>query len=270
MKTISLVTILFFISGVIFTSCEKPIYVKANFQKKCIQFHLSALTKVTDTKFEPGDKIGIYVVHQSTGYFYGDNKCYQIDNTGNLQPFSESDKISLSPTENYDVYAYYPYSKYTYNPRQFTLPNYYNQTLSEEYKGNDIMFSKTPNIAGDSPFVTLDFKRKFALVEVQINNANIKNVTLYNMKYKSIANLFTGEITTEERTSLYSMHLFSQTANQSIFRAIVPVQTMQSSPTMRFMVVFTDNHYSMHSLKTTVLLEAGKKSVFTLTTPVLK
>lgn len=196
----------------------------------------TSLTRATDTGFNTGDEIGIFVVQRSnsgqTGTLkrsgnFAHNKRYRIDSNGQLRAYSEADKIYFQPKELYDIYAYYPYAP-------AVDPTNYNFRVNSDQTGNnytrcDLMTAIKATELNQSN-ILLWFRRKFACIEVSLTKSPSTNITsawLNGVKNSALLNLGTNNISTLNDSTTVKMNLYEETGNYK-FRAIVPVQTLDN------------------------------------------
>ena len=119
-------------------------------------------TRATDSSFENGDKIGIYVVESGKNFLstgnYADNKQYNYQD-GKLQPVTNNDKIYSVKGKSYTYHAYYPYHS-GINPSAVV----YDATSTTTK--NRPLWSMNNRNSGSS--VQLAFNNVFGLIEVNI------------------------------------------------------------------------------------------------------
>lgn len=239
-----------------------------------ITFTASQKTRATDTEFDTGDEIGIFIVLRPSPGQAGtlkasgnhtDNKRYRINSNGKLIPSGEADKIQFSALEAYDIYAYYPYQE-NVDPTLFEFIASDNQTATQFYKKCDIMTAQSIGISGSTNTVTLNFIRKFALIEIHYAKTPGETVTLVQLnsvKLSGYINLQTGVVLPSGEEKRVYMYPSGETADQYIFRAIVPAQHISNSDLIRFVFMVNGvNVYYRASSDTP--LEAGKKSIFNI------
>ncbi len=200
-----------------------------------VQTSAMVSTRATDAIFQPGDEIGIYVVKRTdpgvaglllpSGNF-ADNKRYRINHTGQLEPYGENDKIFIESGGYFDYYAYYPYQSDLTNPTNFEVSVSTNQITTQDYIRSDFM---TAINSSDHSNVTLSFKRKFALVEINFEKVADKIMTqptLYKAKRHVLVNLSSDQVITQYDSSEILLNLYQQSEFYNTYRAIIPVQEL--------------------------------------------
>lgn len=260
------------------TSCQDKIETQLEASQEAVTFTAtqtssdSITTRATDTGFQSGDEIGIYVVRRSGNTSeklkisgnYADNKRYRIDSNGQLQPYSNADKIYLSKSEVYDFYAYYPYNENLSDPTNYDFYVNMDQTTAEVYTKNDVMIAQ--NTSGiNNGSVSLLFERKFALVETYFEKVAGKVVTsasLNGVKNTAFLNIGTNRASTElNNAGNIKMNLYAENEYFYIFRAILPVQELKGN----YLFEFTINDQIVQYKATSVTpLAEGKKSTYLL------
>lgn len=235
-----------------------------------LQKNTDVSTRATDQKFETGDEIGIYIVKRngttsenlkSSGN-YADNKRYIISENGNLQPYSESDKIYFSSSEVYDIYAYYPYNPNIDDPTNYYFTVQQNQSGRNLYTKSDLMTAKS--ISNSNTPITLSFERRFALVEIyfsKVSDKTVSSANLNSVNTTTALNLGTNTTTPCNNISNIRMFLYQENTNYYVFRAIVPVQELRGNYLFAFVV---NGETIQYKAKSITPLAAGKKSIYTL------
>lgn len=122
-------------------------------------------SRATDTSWEAGDEIGIYMQQtDASGFVYTNIKYTNSD--GNLGTFTSSDNTSIKYQGNGTVkfMAVYPYQQgVTDGNYHFTLGN---GNLSD----NDIMYASVSDIAAGTKNVSLTFTHKLAKIVLQLED----------------------------------------------------------------------------------------------------
>lgn len=232
----------------------------------------SSKLKSTDTYFDVGDRIGIYVVETSEGQSpgltesgnYAHNKEF-IFNGSTLEAASEEDKIFFPAGKALEFYAYYPFNKDLENPHSLHHKVSAYQDNLNEYMLSDFLIAK--NVTGKSnETVYLVFEHKMALIEfnvsVDIEN-EVRSVKMLNPKMISLFNLMSGDtisVLDFERKDI-SMHLWGGWGSKTIkFRALVPSQTIKKDDLL--FEIEMDNGIRKYKALKEVNLVAGEKNIF--------
>lgn len=122
-------------------------------------------SRATDTSWEAGDEIGIYMQQtDASGFVYSNIK--YTNSEGNLGTFTSSDNTSIKYQGNSTVkfMAVYPYQQgVTDGNYHFTLGN-------ENLSDNDIMYASVANIEAGTNNVSLTFSHKLAKIVLQLED----------------------------------------------------------------------------------------------------
>lgn len=268
-------TLLFWIlASCLFTGCQDNIissedHYQVSF-KATKQSVSNVATRATDLGFEPGDEIGIYVVRRrdwntpvelKASGNYADNRRYVIDRNGNLQPYSEKDKIVISMSDVYDFYAYYPYNSELTDPNNYEFCVRNDQSTKSAYTASDFMLAR--NLGSGGKVIALMFERKMALLEMRFHKITGKNVSsafVTTLKDNATLNFSTNESKTGTSThSQIKMNLYEETGDIYIFRALLPTQEVKKDYIFDFLVNGNMLHYRSTS---TTPLSAGERSIY--------
>ena len=169
---------------------------------------MNVWTRVTDTDYESGDKVGIYVVNyqgSSAGTFQSsgnhvDNMCFTY--TDNWTP--ESDIYWKDETTKADFYCYYPYgtpSDITAHP--FSVKT--DQSQQADYKASEFLWGKASGVSPTANAVPIITNRSMSNMLIYVAPgkgfteetlaAATKSVRICNVKSSATVDLRTGVAT---------------------------------------------------------------------------
>lgn len=173
-----------------------------------INISMNGWTRVTDTDYESGDKVGIYVVNyqgssagalQSSGN-HVDNMCFTY--TDNWTP--ESDIYWQNETTKADFYCYYPYgtpSDITAHP--FSVKT--DQSQQADYKASEFLWGKASGVSPTANAVPIITNRSMSNMLIYVAPgkgfteetlaAATKSVRICNVKSSATVDLRTGVAT---------------------------------------------------------------------------
>ena len=173
-----------------------------------INISMNGWTRVTDTDYESGDKVGIYVVNyqgssagalQSSGN-HVDNMCFTY--TNNWTP--ESDIYWQDETTKADFYCYYPYgtpSDITAHP--FSVKT--DQSQQADYKASEFLWGKASGVSPTANAVPIITNRSMSNMLIYVAPgkgfteetlaAATKSVRICNVKSSATVDLRTGVAT---------------------------------------------------------------------------
>lgn len=173
-----------------------------------INISMNVWTRVTDTDYESGDKVGIYVVNyqgSSAGTFQSsgnhvDNMCFTY--TDNWTP--ESDIYWQDETTKADFYCYYPYgtpSDITAHP--FSVKT--DQSQQADYKASEFLWGKASGVSPTANAVPIITNRSMSNMLIYVAPgkgfteetlaAATKSVRICNVKSSATVDLRTGVAT---------------------------------------------------------------------------
>ena len=126
-----------------------------------INLSMNVKTKVTDTSYENGDKVGIYVVN------YADGKSAQLLNSGNHVDnmcFSYGGSSWTPDAEIYwkdqstkaDLYCYYPYGEPS-DVKAYPISVNADQSSAASYKASEFLWGKASGVAPTAAAVTYHY-----------------------------------------------------------------------------------------------------------------
>ena len=157
--------------------------------------------RATDTAWEAGDEIGVYMQADAASGYQKINVKY-ANSDGNLNTFTSETPIEYSGNEStVNFMAVYPFSaSVTSGNYTFTLGN-------EGLSKNDIMYASTTSVEAGTQNVTLEFKHKLTKIVLQLKDENGNSVTgasitIDKQRVNGTLDVATGNVSaTEDYTS---------------------------------------------------------------------
>ncbi len=227
-------------------------------------------TRATDTSFESGDAIGIYVVN------YNGNNPGVLANSGNhvnnmrftyTTTWTPDQQIFWKDASTHaDFYAFYPYGTVS-NVSSYSFSVQTDQSTEAGYKKSDFLWGKTTNVTPSTNAVGITTKHVFsnAIVKLiagdgftqeEIDQAK-PTVKLMNVKAQSQINLSTGTATpTGGNVSVTLRNEGSQ------YRALIIPQAVEAD-TQLVLVTINGQDFSLSS--SGMEFVANKQHTFTVT-----
>lgn len=158
-------------------------------------------SRATDTEWEAGDEIGVYMQADAASGYQKINVKY-ANSDGNLNTFTSETPIEYSGNESrVNFMAVYPFSaSVTSGNYTFTLGN-------EGLSKNDIMYASTTSVEAGTQNVTLEFKHKLTKIVLQLKDENGNSVTgasitIDKQRVNGTLDVATGNVSaTEDYTS---------------------------------------------------------------------
>lgn len=177
-----------------------------------------ATTRVTDTDFENGDKIGVTITMDTDNSIFLPHKEFTFDGTNFTAPGSlwyEDTNTASS------IFAYYPYQTGTTIPAEFTVLT---DQSGDNYKKSDLVIGiKT----GVKPEKTVDvtFKHKTTRLIIRVTNGTGSDITEILIKGAvgtGTIDAETGAFTAKEGAATVDVKACERTKNQLYYALLVP------------------------------------------------
>ena len=175
-------------------------------------------SRATDTAWEEGDEIGVYMQADAASGYQKINVKYANSN-GDVNTFTSESPIEYSGNEStVSFMAVYPFSSLvTDGTYEFTLGN---TSLSQ----NDIMYASTTSVAAGTQNVTLNFQHKLTKIVLQLNDEDGNPVTgatisINKQRASGTLDVATGTITA---TSDYTSTLYFSESNGTYEAIVIP------------------------------------------------
>ena len=260
-------TIAFAAVAVILASCQTSLTPTERPVDEPMEIHLSMglTTKVTDTAFEDGDKVGIYVVHQTDVLQTTGNHYDNIEHTFNGGWTGAETMYWMDKSTPADFYCYYPYASVTdVNAHAFTVAA--DQSDIQSLKDSDFAWGKAEKIAPTTQVVDLMTNHIMSSIKVYLQvgdgftadsfaETDIK-VNLRNVKNNALVNLADGSVTAQGSEVQMTPY-----KDNGYYRAVVVPQTVADGAEL---VVVTVNG-TEYALKKGFTFVSGKRHKFTVT-----
>lgn len=223
----------------------------------------TSITRATDTSFENGDKVGIYVVNNPNTLAASGNHADNIGFTysGNWSPTTPI--YWKDETTKADFYCYYPYVSSISNVEAYPFAVNTDQSSIENYKASDFLWGKTTGVAPTTDAVGITVKHAMSNVIIKLVAGNgytaddmaSAKVTICNLKTNSTINLASGVVTaTGDVTEMTPME------ESDYHRALVVPQSISNADLIK--VTIGDKVYTLNQ---SVEFKSGKQHTCTLT-----
>lgn len=224
----------------------------------------TTLTRATDSAFEVGDKVGIFVVNQPNALVASGN---HVDNMGFSYSTTwtpDSPIYWLDKTTKADFYCYYPYAE-SVSTTAHTFATKANQSQLADYKASEFLWGKTAGVTPTEEAVNITTNHTFsnALIILKPGDgfteatlaAATKSVKICGVKTNASINLTTGVATATGNTTEVTPYL-----DNGQYRAlIVPQATAEGA-----LVVITVDGVD-YTLSRAMTFKANKQHKFTVT-----
>lgn len=123
--------------------------------------HPSAESRATDTGFEVGDNIGVYVTETDAMLQLGGNVINNGQFTYTSAGWSAVRKLWWN-NGSYNVYAYYPWSATVNDTQDYEFRLAADQSTAEGYTQSDFMWASAEGVAASASPVRLQFSHKLS------------------------------------------------------------------------------------------------------------
>ena len=228
------------------------------------------ITRATETAFESGDKVGLFVVNRNadgsqaallTTGNYVDNMLYTYTNvwTPATEIYWKDDKTHA------DFYLYYPYRQQVESVTAMPFSTKADQSTLTAYKSGDLIIGSTLNVAPALSAVRIEARHVMSQVDIRLKAgagftestlaaANVR-VSLNNIRTDATVDLATAAVTATGQASTITPY-----NDGSAYHAIiVPQQVAEGN----LITVSVDG--SEYNLSKAFTFQSGKRHTFTVT-----
>lgn len=168
-----------------------------------INASLNGFTKATDTAFEEGDGIGLFITTGSDAFI--SNARFEFKNgsfSSDVEHKWYEDRQLVS-----NVFAYYPYNKsISLENYSITIPR--DQNIDRLYKSADLLLASTTATPNDE-IIRLNFHHAFSKLDISVvNNTNIgiEDLVFDNITITGTVDIINQTIKVSEELSSVSSH----------------------------------------------------------------
>lgn len=228
-------------------------------------------TRATDTSFETGDRIGLYVVNyegSTPGSLlpsgnYADNAAFTYQGQWTpATPLYWQDETTPA-----DFYCYYPYQGTAQDPSKWAFEVKADQSTEAAYKASDFLWGKTSNVKPTANAVNITMRHLLSCAAVQVvagsgfteeklAAADIQ-VRLNGVTCQATINLNDGTTTAGSTTG----SVILQRGTGNAFKALVVPQTVPEAE--NFLTVTIDGEE--FNMAKGFTFASGKRHTFTVT-----
>ena len=233
-----------------------------------IALNCGIASRATETNFESGDKVGLFVVN------YNGSSAGTLQNTGNHADnvkftyssawTPERDIYWKDGTTKADFYCYYPYATVTdVTAYKFSVAE--DQSTETSYKASDFLWGKTGAVSPSSNAVDITLKHVCSCMQIKVAagkgytqeelNGVIESVTVHGVCAGASINLATGTVTAEGGEKV----IIPWKSGECYKALIVP----QSVEEVGLIVILINK--KEYTLRKAFTFEANKRYTFTVT-----
>lgn len=250
---------------VVLVSCKKNEEPAPTPEPDAVPIQIATtVTRATDSAFETGDNVGLFVVNQPNGIQASGNHVDNCKFTFDGTKWNAGKEIYwLDATTKADFYCYYPYTSPVSSITEFPFKVSQDQSTENGYKTSDFMWGKVDGIAPtpDPVVITVNHSMSCLIVNLKAGTGwkedDIKNteITLRGLRTSSLINLADGTVTADGD----AMEMKPMQVGAGIFKALVVPQKVSGSELVKIKV--GTNSYS---LKTSIDLKSGRQHTCTV------
>jgi len=224
----------------------------------------TTLTRATDSAFEAGDKVGIFVVNEPNALATSGN---HVDNMGFTYTTTwtpDTPIYWLDQTTKADFYCYYPYAEAA-NTAAHAFATKADQSSLANYKASEFLWGKTTGVAPTEEAVNITTNHTFsnALVILKPGDgfteeslaAATKSVKICGVKTNATIDLATGVATANGNATEVTPYL-----ENGQYRALIVPQTTAEGALIVVTVDGVD-----YTLTRSMTFKANKQHKFTVT-----
>ena len=224
----------------------------------------TTLTRATDSAFEAGDKVGIFVVNEPNALATSGN---HVDNMGFTYTTTwtpDTPIYWLDQTTKADFYCYYPYAEAA-NTAAHAFATKADQSSLANYKASEFLWGKTTGVAPTEEAVNITTNHTFsnALVILKPGDgfteeslaAATKSVKICGIKTNATIDLATGVATANGNATEVTPYL-----ENGQYRALIVPQTTAEGALIVVTVDGVD-----YTLSRSMTFKANKQHKFTVT-----
>ena len=224
----------------------------------------TTLTRATDSVYEAGDKVGIFVVNEPNTLVASGNHVDNMGFTYSTTWTPDTPIYWLDKSTKADFYCYYPYAE-NVSTTAHTFATKANQSQLADYKASEFLWGKTAGIAPTEEAVNITTNHTFSNMVVILKPgdgftdatlaAATKSVKICGVKTNATINLSTGVATATGNATEVTPYL-----DGTQYRALIVPQTTAEGA----LVVVTVDGVD-YTLSRAMTFKANKQHKFTVT-----
>ena len=224
----------------------------------------TTVTRATDSAFETGDKVGIFVVNEPNELATSGNHVDNMGFTYSIKWTPDTEIYWLDKSTKADFYCYYPYAE-SVNTAAHSFATKANQSSLDNYKASEFLWGKTTGVAPTENAVDIVTNHTFSNMVVILKpgdgfteeslDAATKSVKICGVKTNATIDLATGIATANGNTTDVIPYL-----DGTQYRALIVPQTTTDGALVVVTVNGTD-----YTLSRAMTFKANKQHKFTVT-----
>lgn len=224
----------------------------------------TTLTRATDSAFEAGDKVGIFVVNEPNELAASGNHVDNMGFTYSSVWTPDTPIYWLDKSTKADFYCYYPYAQVA-NTAAHSFATKADQSTLANYKASEFLWGKTAGIAPTEEAVNITTHHSFSNMVIVLKPGDgftteslavaTKSVKICGIKTNATINLSTGVATANGNATEVTPYL-----DGAQYRALIVPQTTAGGALVVVTVNGTD-----YTLSRSMTFKANKQHKFTVT-----
>lgn len=224
----------------------------------------TTVTRATDSVFEAGDKVGIFVVNEPNELAASGNHVDNMGFTYSTKWTPDTEIYWLDKTTKANFYCYYPYAE-SVNTAAHSFATKANQSSLDNYKASEFLWGKATGVAPTENAVDIVTNHTFSNMVVILMPgdgfteeslaAATKSVKICGVKTNATIDLATGIATANGNTTDVIPYL-----DGTQYRALIVPQTTTDGALVVVTVNGTD-----YTLSRAMTFKANKQHKFTIT-----
>ena len=224
----------------------------------------TTLTRATDSAFEAGDKVGIFVVNEPNELAASGNHVDNMGFTYSSVWTPDTPIYWLDKSTKADFYCYYPYAQAA-NIAAHSFATKADQSTLANYKASEFLWGKTAGIAPTEETVNITTHHSFSNMVILLKPgdgftteslaAATKSVKICGIKTNATIDLATGAATANGSATEVTPYL-----DGAQYRALIVPQTTAGGALVVVTVNGTD-----YTLSRSMTFKANKQHKFTVT-----
>lgn len=224
----------------------------------------TTLSRATDSAFEAGDKVGIFVVNEPNSLAASGNHVDNMGFTYSATWTPDTEIYWLDKSTKADFYCYYPYAE-SASTTAHSFATKADQSTLSNYKASEFLWGKTAGVAPTEEAVGITTNHTFSNMLITLKPgdgfteaslaAATKAVKICGVKTEATINLATGVATATGTATTVTPY-----NEGAYYRALIVPQTTEEGALVVVTVNGTD-----YTLSRAMTFKANKQHKFTVT-----
>lgn len=243
-----------------------------------LRTYMGTPSKMSETGFENGDEIGVYVMDYLTGTtaptlgesgYFATNRAFLKYNGMSYWTVTDGADVTWSNKDRcFTLFAYYPYSDYVNSVLSYSFTVKSSQQTADNYYRSDFLWSKKSDVVPQTDPVDLTFRHLMSKVCITLIPGqgfadNEFSQATKSMQLTQVARRTTVNLTTGALGSVSDFGAVVPLQSGYVYTAILPPQTVDASNVLIALTV-GNKQYTFSTDRT---FEGGKQYNYQLIVP---